>query len=92
MAGPLKNPGSTVFPQFVVVDPRSARSPVRHSVRVRVMMTVNLFAAVLLSLLLTDSLARNEHGRIVTVSSASHAQGGRPFLDDIELKDHPYLP
>ncbi|MBO1902482.1 SDR family NAD(P)-dependent oxidoreductase [Leucobacter weissii] len=51
-------------------------------------MTVNLFAPVLLSLLLVDSLARSPHGRIVTVSSASHAQGGRPYLDDIELKDH----
>jgi NAD(P)-dependent dehydrogenase (short-subunit alcohol dehydrogenase family) len=51
-------------------------------------MTVNLFAPVLLSLLLTDSLAKSRHGRIVTVSSASHAQGGKPYLDDIELKDH----
>ncbi|MDF3309695.1 SDR family NAD(P)-dependent oxidoreductase [Rhodococcus sp. T2V] len=51
-------------------------------------MTVNLFAPVLLSLLLIDSLKRSEHARIVTVSSASHAQGGRPFIDDIELRDH----
>jgi NAD(P)-dependent dehydrogenase (short-subunit alcohol dehydrogenase family) len=51
-------------------------------------MAVNLFAPVLLSLLLTDSLAKSPHGRIVTVSSASHAQGGKPYLDDIELKDH----
>lgn len=51
-------------------------------------MTVNLLAPVLLSLLLTDSLAKSSHGRIVTVSSASHAQGGKPFLDDIELKNH----
>lgn len=51
-------------------------------------MTVNLFAPVLLSLLLIDSLKKSRHGRIVTVSSASHAQGGRPYLGDIELKDH----
>lgn len=51
-------------------------------------MTVNLFAPVLLSLLLIDSLKKSRHGRIVTVSSASHAQGGRPYLDDIELRDH----
>ncbi|WP_432187509.1 SDR family NAD(P)-dependent oxidoreductase [Streptomyces sp. Tue6028] len=51
-------------------------------------MTVNLFAPVLLSLLLIDSLAKSRHGRIVTVSSASHAQGGKPYIDDIELKDH----
>ncbi|MCA1271046.1 SDR family NAD(P)-dependent oxidoreductase [Streptomyces sp. 7G] len=51
-------------------------------------MTVNLFAPVLLSLLLVDRLRKSPHGRIVTVSSASHAQGGRPYLDDIELKDH----
>lgn len=51
-------------------------------------MTVNLFAPVLLSFLLIDSLKKSRHGRIVTVSSASHAQGGQPYLDDIELKDH----
>lgn len=51
-------------------------------------MAVNLFAPVLLSLLLLDSLKKAPHARIVTVSSASHAQGGKPFLDDIELKDH----
>lgn len=51
-------------------------------------MAVNLFAPVLLSLALIDSLRKSTHGRIVTVSSASHAQGGRPFLDDIELKEH----
>ena len=51
-------------------------------------MTVNLFAPVLLSLLLIESLKKSRHGRIVTVSSASHAQGGKPYLDDIELRDH----
>ncbi|MFD7025242.1 SDR family NAD(P)-dependent oxidoreductase [Promicromonospora sukumoe] len=51
-------------------------------------MAVNLFAPVLLSLLLIESLKKSRHGRIVTVSSASHSQGGRPFIDDIELKDH----
>ncbi|MGO3152139.1 MAG: SDR family NAD(P)-dependent oxidoreductase [Galactobacter sp.] len=51
-------------------------------------MAVNLLAPVLLSLLLVERLKKSVHGRIVTVSSASHAQGGRPYLDDIELKDH----
>ncbi|MDO5294215.1 MAG: hypothetical protein Q4F05_15870 [bacterium] len=35
-----------------------------------------------------DELKKSEDGRIITVSSASHAQGGRPYLDDIELKEH----
>ncbi|MFZ1381472.1 MAG: SDR family NAD(P)-dependent oxidoreductase [Scrofimicrobium sp.] len=51
-------------------------------------MAVNFFAPTLLSLLLVDSLKKSPHGRIVTVSSASHDQGGKPFIDDIELKDH----
>ncbi|GAA1821490.1 SDR family NAD(P)-dependent oxidoreductase [Luedemannella flava] len=51
-------------------------------------MAVNLFAPVLLSLLLIDSLKKSPRARIVTVSSASHAQGGKPFIDDIELKDN----
>ena len=51
-------------------------------------MTVNLFAPALLSLLLVPSLEKSPHARIVTVSSASHKQGGKPFIDDIELKDH----
>lgn len=51
-------------------------------------MTVNLLAPVLLSLLLIERLKKSVHGRIVTVSSASHAHGGRPYLDDIELKEH----
>lgn len=51
-------------------------------------MAVNLFAPTLLSLLLVDSLKKSKHGRIVTMSSASHAQGGKPFIDDVELKNH----
>jgi len=51
-------------------------------------MTVNVFAPVLLSLLLSEELAKSEEGRIVTVSSASHGHGGKPYLNDIELKDH----
>lgn len=51
-------------------------------------MTVNLFAPVLLSLLLIDELKKSKEGRIVTVSSASHSHGGKPYLDDIELKGH----
>ncbi|MHC6180985.1 hypothetical protein ACYUJ6_14230 [Clostridium sp. JNZ X4-2] len=31
---------------------------------------------------------RTGHPPVVTVSSASHAQGGAPYLNDIELKDH----
>lgn len=49
---------------------------------------VNTFAPFLLTYLLLDSLSNSGNGRVVTVSSASHAQGGKPYLDDIELKDH----
>ncbi len=51
-------------------------------------MTVNTFAPFLLTYLLLESLSKSKEGRVVTVSSASHAQGGAPYLDDIELKDH----
>lgn len=51
-------------------------------------MMVNTFAPFLLTYLLLESLSNSVEGRVVTVSSASHAQGGRPYLDDIELKEH----
>ncbi len=50
--------------------------------------TVNIFAPFLFTYLLLESLSNSGEGRVVTVSSASHAQGGRPYLDDIELKEH----
>lgn len=51
-------------------------------------MTTNTFAPFLLTHLLLDLLSKSEEGRVITVSSASHAQGGAPYLNDIELKDH----
>lgn len=51
-------------------------------------MTVNAFAPFLLTFLLLESLSNSKKGRVVTVSSASHAQGGKPAVDDIELKEH----
>ncbi|MEA4847405.1 MAG: SDR family NAD(P)-dependent oxidoreductase [Clostridiaceae bacterium] len=51
-------------------------------------LTINTFAPFLLTHLLLDPLNKSGEGRVVTVSSASHAQGGAPYLDDIELKDH----
>ncbi|WP_334105231.1 SDR family NAD(P)-dependent oxidoreductase [Muricomes intestini] len=51
-------------------------------------MTVNTFAPFLLTHLMLEPLSKSGEGRVVTVSSASHAQGGAPYLDDIELKDH----
>jgi NAD(P)-dependent dehydrogenase (short-subunit alcohol dehydrogenase family) len=49
---------------------------------------VNTFAPFFLTYLLLEPLSKSGKGRVVTVSSASHAQGGAPYLDDIELKDH----
>ncbi|MBL0912751.1 MAG: SDR family NAD(P)-dependent oxidoreductase [Bacteroidia bacterium] len=49
-------------------------------------MTINLFAPFLLTQLLLDLLAKSDSARVLTVSSASHSMGGKPALDDIELK------
>lgn len=51
-------------------------------------LTVNTFAPFLLTHLFLELLSKSSEGRVVTVTSASHAQGGAPYLDDIELKDH----
>ncbi len=49
---------------------------------------VNTLAPFLLTLLLLDYLEKSDDGRVITVSSASHAMGGEPLLNDIELKKH----
>ena len=51
-------------------------------------MMVNTFAPFFLTYLLLEPLSKSGEGRVVTVSSASHQQGGSPYLNDIELKDH----
>ncbi|MDL2296908.1 SDR family NAD(P)-dependent oxidoreductase [Bacteroidales bacterium OttesenSCG-928-B11] len=50
-------------------------------------MMINVFAPFLLTTLLLDLLKKNPSARVVTVSSASHKMGGKPNLDDIELKN-----
>lgn len=45
---------------------------------------VNTFAPFLLTFLLLDPLSKSGEGRVVTVSSASHAQGGAPYLQQEE--------
>lgn len=51
-------------------------------------MMVNTFAPFFLTYLLLEPLSKSSAGRVVTVSSASHQQGGMPYPDDIELKHH----
>lgn len=51
-------------------------------------MTINVFAPHLLTMLLLDLLKKSPSARVVTVSSASHKMGGKPDLNDIELKHH----
>lgn len=51
-------------------------------------MMVNTFSPFLLTFLLLDHLNKSKDGRVVTVSSASHNQGGKPYMDDIELEEH----
>jgi len=51
-------------------------------------MTINLFAPYLLTTLLLDLLKKSQSARVVTVSSADHAMGGKAYMDDIELKHH----
>ncbi|MHC6178316.1 SDR family NAD(P)-dependent oxidoreductase [Clostridium sp. JNZ X4-2] len=51
-------------------------------------MAINLFAPFLLTHLLLDTLTKIPAARVVTVSSESYRQGGKPFLNDIELKDN----
>ena len=49
---------------------------------------VNSFAPFFLTHLLLELLNNSGDGRVITVSSASHDQGGTPVMDDIELKEH----
>lgn len=51
-------------------------------------MAINLFAPFLLTNLLLDVLKNSPSARVVTVSSESYRQGGKPILEDIELKDN----
>lgn len=51
-------------------------------------MMINVFAPYLLTTLLIDLLKKSPSARVVTVSSAAHSMGGKPNLNDIELKEH----
>lgn len=51
-------------------------------------MTINVFAPYLLTTLLLDLLKKSPSARVVTVSSAAHSMGGKPYMDDIELEHH----
>lgn len=51
-------------------------------------MMINVFAPFLLTTLLLDLLKKSPSARVVTVSSASHKMGGKPDLNDIELKNN----
>lgn len=51
-------------------------------------MAINVFAPFLLTYLLLDMLKASNDPRVVTVASESYRQGGKPFLDDIELKNN----
>ena len=51
-------------------------------------MMINVFAPFLLTSLLLDLLKQSPSARVVTVSSAAHSMGGKPYLDDMELEHH----
>jgi len=51
-------------------------------------MAINLFAPFLLTTLLLDLLRKSPSARVITVASAAHKMSGKPYLDDIELKQH----
>jgi NAD(P)-dependent dehydrogenase (short-subunit alcohol dehydrogenase family) len=51
-------------------------------------MMINVFAPFLLTTLLLDLLKKSPSARVVTVSSGAHSMGGKPYFDDIELKNH----
>lgn len=51
-------------------------------------MAINVFAPFLLTYLLLDILQNSPSARVVTVASESYRQGGKPILNDIELKDN----
>ena len=54
----------------------------------RIILVTGAFAPFLLTYLLLDTLSKSDNPRVVTVASESYRQGGRPFLNDIELKDN----
>jgi len=51
-------------------------------------MMINVFAPFLLTTLLLDLLKKSPFARVVTVASAAHKMSGKPYMDDIELKEH----
>lgn len=51
-------------------------------------MVINVFVPHLLTTLLLDLLRKSASARVVTVASAAHKMGGKPDLDDIELKEN----
>lgn len=51
-------------------------------------MAINVLAPFLLTALLMECLANSAAPRVVTVSSDSYRQGGKPRLDDIELQEN----
>ncbi len=55
-------------------------------------MVINVFAPMLLTLLLLDLLKKSKSARVVTVASDAHRMTGRPDLDDIELKNGYTMP
>ena len=55
-------------------------------------MMINLFAPYFLTTLLLNLLTKSKSARVVTVSSAAHKMGGKPYLEDIELKEHYSMP
>lgn len=48
-------------------------------------MAINVFAPMLLTMLLLDLLKKSQSARVVTVASDAHRMTGKPDLDDIEL-------
>ncbi|HEY9003604.1 MAG TPA: SDR family NAD(P)-dependent oxidoreductase [Mucilaginibacter sp.] len=48
-------------------------------------MALNVFAPMLLTQLLLDTLAKSPAARIVNVSSAAHSMGSKPNMNDIQL-------
>jgi len=55
-------------------------------------MVINVFAPMLLTLLLMDLLKKSESARVVTVASDAHKMTGKPNLDDLELSQGYTMP
>jgi NAD(P)-dependent dehydrogenase (short-subunit alcohol dehydrogenase family) len=49
---------------------------------------LNLLSPFLLTNLLIDHLKQSKQGRIINVSSSSHRLDAKPYLDDLQLKEH----